>query len=291
MEQEYDGRIDNIDLPDLILLEVRTSVLIESNYRGKVQFSAEYESGDKLRLDIDLYEQYLGDEEYSNVPVVKYSTEKFAPALSYEVRLKTPNYYRGLEVGAPQLSDEFEGCRFSHQWGPGSEMVMTPEDRSGRRFVFDASGATTIDLCTKTFMYCTSLDSEGNRLDLDKANTLYGPGYTHGSSFRSSKELAHHILESFAATIGRSLLDVAEPNGEESFARTYAWIVHGPVRYLSDVDMGIGGIESYFTNPDVYRNQNEYRFWVGLNNNPVQSDEAEILLPVPMKMVTAAKLE
>ena len=291
MEQEYDGRIDNIDLPDFILLEVQTSVLIESNYWRKVQCSAEYESGDKLRLDIDLYEQYLGDEEYSNVPVVKYSTENFAPALSHEVRLKTPNYYRGLEVGAPQLSDEFEGCRFSHMFGTGSKMVIARQDGSGGKIVFDAEGASKIDLCTKTFMYCTSLDSEGNRLDLDKANTLYGPDYTHGSTFRSSKELAQHILESFAATIGRSLLDVAEPNGEESFARTYAWIVHGPVRYLSDVDMGIGGIESYFTKPDVYRNQNEYRFWVGLNDNPVQSDEAEILLPVPMEIVTAAELE
>ena len=62
-----------------ILLEVQTSVLVESNYRGEVQYSAEYDSGNKLRLDIDLYEQYLGDEEYSNVPVVKYSTEKICP--------------------------------------------------------------------------------------------------------------------------------------------------------------------------------------------------------------------
>ena len=291
MEQEYDGRIDNIGLPDMILLEVQTSVLVESNYRGEVQYSAEYDSGNKLRLDIELYEQCLGDEEYSDVPIIKYSTERFAPALCGGLRLKTPNYYRGLETGAPGLSDQFEGCRFSHQWGPGSEMVMTPEDGSGRRFVFDASGATTIDLCTKTFMYCTSLDSESNLLSLEKAADLYEPDYTHGSAFRNSKELAQHILKSFAAIISRSILDVAEPSGEESFARTYAWIVHGPVRYLPDVDMGIRGIESYFTKPDMYRAQNEYRFWVGFNDNPVQSEKAEILLTVPKEIVAAVELE
>ena len=291
MEQEYDGRIDNIGLPDFILLEVRMSVLVESNFLDTHSEKVPYSSGSKGKLDTDLFESYLGDGLESDVPVIKYSSEKFAPALCGELRLKTPNYYRGLEAGVPGLYDQFEGCRFSHQWGPGSEMVVTPEDGSGRRLVFDASGATTIDLCSKTFMYCTSLDSESNLLSLEKAAALYEPDYTHGSAFRNSKELAQHILKSFAATISRSMIDVAEPSGEESFARTYAWIVHGPVRYLPDVDMGIRGIESYFTKPDVYRAQNEYRFWVGFNDTPVQSEKAEILLPLPKEIVAAVELE
>ena len=291
MEQEYDGRIDNIGLPDMILLEVQTYVLVESNYLDTHSEKVPYSSRSKGQLDTDLFESYIGDGLESDVPVIKYSTERFAPALSGELRLKTPNYYRGLESGAPGLSDQFEGCRFSHHWGPGSEMVVTPEDGSGRKFVFDAGGATTIDLCTKTFMYCTSLDSESNLLSLEKAAALYEPDYTHGSAFRNSKELAQHILKSFAATISRLMLDATEPSGEESFARTYAWIVHGPVRYLPDVDMGIRGIESYFTKPDTYRDQNEYRFWVGFNDTPVQSDKAEILLPMPKEIVTAKELE
>ena len=291
MEQEYDGRIDNISPPDIILLEVQTSVSSKSNYLGRAEARAEYDSGNKLHIDIDLFEQYLGDEEYSDVPVVKYSTERFAPALCNQLRLCTPNYYRWLDTGALGLYDPLEGCRISHQWGPGSEMVMTPEDGSGRRFVFDASGATKIDLCSKTFMYCTSLDSESNLLGLEKANTLYGPCYTHGSAFRSSKELAQHILKSFMATIGRSMLDVAEPNGEESFASTYAWIVHGPVRYLPDLGMGIQGIESYFTKPDMYRNQNEYRFWVGFNDTPSQKHEATISISIPNGIASAIALK
>ena len=291
MEQEYDGRIDNISLPDIILLEVQTSVLSKSNYLGRAEARAEYDSGNKLHIDIDLFEQYLGDEEYSDVPVVKYSTERFAPALCNQLRLCTPNYYRWLDTGALGLYDPLEGCRFSHQWGPGSEMVMTPEDGSGRSFVFDASGATKIDLCTKTFMYCTSLDSESNLLDLEKAKVLYRSDYTHGSVFKNAKQLAQGILEAFAKAVGLSMLQVAEPNYEESFARTYAWIVHGPVRYLPDVDMGIQGIKSYFTKPDMYRNQNEYRFWVGLKDNPSQKDEVELLISIPNGMASAIALQ
>ena len=291
MEQEYDGRIDNISLPDIILLEVQTSVLSKSNYLGRAEARAEYDSGNKLHIDIDLFEQYLGDEEYSDVPVVKYSTERFAPALCNQLRLCTPNYYRWLDTGALGLYDPLEGCRFSHQWGPGSEMVMTPEDGSGRSFVFDASGATKIDLCTKTFMYCTSLDSESNLLDLGKAKVLYRSDYTHGSVFKNARQLAQGILEAFAKAVGLSMLQVAEPNYEESFARTYAWIVHGPVRYLPDVDMGIQGIKSYFTKPDMYRNQNEYRFWVGLKDNPSQKDEVELLISIPNGMASAIALQ
>ena len=291
MEQEYDGRIESIGLPDFILLEVSTSVLVESNYRGRVQCSAEYDSGNKLRLDIAQYEQYLGDEECSNVPVVKYSAEEFAPALCGQLRLRTPNYYRGLEVGAPGLSDQFEGCRFSHQLEPGSEMVIEPEGGSGEGLVFDASGATTIDLCSKTFMYCTSLDSESNFLSLENAKTLFGPDYTHGSVFKNAKQLAQGILTAYAKVVGRSMLDATEPNSEESFAETFAWIVHGPVRYLPDVDIRIQGIESYFTKPDMYRDQNEYRFWVGFNHTPSQKDEAELLISIPDGMASGIALK
>ena len=291
MEQEYAGKIDNIALPDFTLLEVQRSVLVESNHLGTAKGEAEYASGNKLHIYIDLFEQYLGDEEYSNVPVVKYSTEEFAPALCGELRLKTPNYYRGLETGGAGLSDQFEGCRFSHQMGPGSEMVMTPQDGRGSRFVFDASGATMIDPCTKTFMYCTSLDSESNLLSLEKAKDFYRSDYTHGSVFKSAKQVAQRILEGFAAAIGRPMLEATEPNGEESIARTYAWVVHGPVRYLSEVDMGIQRIESYFTKPDTYREQNEYRFWVGLMDNPPQKDEATLLISIPNGMATAIELE
>ena len=291
MEREYDGKIDNLDLPDLILLEVHHSVMVESNFMCTIRHSAEYDSGTELSIDIDLFEKYFGDDAKSDVPVIKFSTKSNAPALCGQLRLRTPNYYRGLETGAPGLYDQFEACRFSHRFGTGSEMVMTPEDGSGRSFVFDASGAAKIDLCTKTFMYCTSLDPEGNLLDLEKANALYGPDYTHGSVFKNAKQLAQRILMAFAATISRSMLEGAEPDGENRFPGHYAWIVHGPVRYLPDVDMRIEGIESYFTKPDLYRNQNEYRFWVGFSNTPSQKDEAELLISIPDGMATVVALE
>ncbi len=292
MEQDYDGTIDNIDLPDPILLEVQTSVLVESNYLCRVQCSAEYESGNKLCLDIDLFEQYLGDEEYSNVPVIKYSTERFAPAHCGQVRLCTPNYFRTFEVGAAGLRDPFEGCRASHQWEAGSELVITSSEDGGT-LRFNAAGANIKCTCHKTFIYSTSLGPVTKRLNKASANTLFGQDYTLGSVFRDSKELAQQILKSFAVTIGRSMLDVAEPNGEDSFARTYAWIVHGPVEYLPETDSALRRIKSLFTKPDVdiYRNQNEYRFWVGFNDTSVQSDKAEILLPVPEEIVTAVELE
>ena len=290
MEQEYDGRVDNIDLPDPILLEVITSVLVESNCVYKYWEEAEDDSGNKFRIDIGLFEQCRGDEEYSDVPVIKYSKERFAPALIHAVRLKTPNYYRGLEA-APGLYDQLEGCRYSHRFGPGSNLVITPADGSGGRLKYDASGANKIDLCTKTFMYCTSSGSESNLLDLKEVNALFDPRYTHGSAFRSSKELARSILTTYGPTICHSILEVAQPVAEESFARANAWMVHGPVRYLPEADMGLGGIASYFTKPDIYRNQNEYRFWLGFSRTPVQSDEATISLPIPEGMATAVALK
>ena len=291
MEREYDGRIDNIELPDLILLEVQHSVMVESNFMGTIQHSAEYDSGTELRIDIDLFEKYFGDDAESDVSVTKYSTKSNAPALCGQLGLRTPNYYRGLETEASGLSDPFEGCRFPHRFGTGSEMVMTPEDGSGRSFVFDASGATKIDLCTKTFMYCSSLDSESNLLDLEKANALYGPDYTHGSVFKNAKQLAQRILITFAKVISRCMLEKAEPDGEGPPVKAYAWMVHGPVRYLPDVDLRIAGIESYFTKPDSYRNQNEYRFWVGFSDTPSQEDEPHMLIGIPDGMATIVALE
>ena len=292
MDQEYDGRIDNIGLPDIILLEVQTSVLVESNYLCRVQHSAEYDSGNKLRIDIDLFEHYLGDEEYSDVPVIKYSTERFAPALCGELRLCTPNYFRTFEVGAAGLRDPFEGCRTSHRFEAGSELVATSLE-DGRTWRFDAGGANKICICHKTFVYSTSIGSYINRLNRDAAKTLFDQDYSHGSVFRSSKELARQIVLRFAATIGREMLNVSEPQGEDSIQRTCAWIIHGPVEYKPETDATPSRIKSYFTKPDIdiYRNQNEYRFWIGFNDTPAQSDKAEILLPVPKEIVTAIELE
>ena len=36
MEREYDGRIDSIALPDLILLEVQHSIMVESNFMSTI---------------------------------------------------------------------------------------------------------------------------------------------------------------------------------------------------------------------------------------------------------------
>ena len=292
MGQEYDGRIDNIGPPDLMLFEVGHSVTVEPNLKGKVRVGAEYASGSKITIDIDLFEKYFGEGEESDLPVIKYSTESTAPAYCGKLRLKTPNYYRTLEVETPGLLDPMEGCRFSHQWRDGSELVITSSE-DGRTLRFNAGGANATDACFKTFLYCTSLGSDSNRLNGENANALLGQDYTHGSVFRSSKELALLILVRFAETIGREMLNVAEPQGEDSIEGTCAWIVHGPVEYLPETDAALRGIKSLFTKPDVdiYRNQNEYRFWVGFNNTPVQSDEAEILLPVPKEIVTAIELE
>ena len=302
MEREYD-EIISVELPDPILREVETSVLVESNYVDRLKATAEYDSRNKLHIDIDLFEQYIGDEKYSDVPVVKYSTEKFAPGLCNQLRLCTPIYYRWVDIGSPGLYDPLEGCRFSHTFETGS-LSLTAEYESGiREHELDLTGATREDLCIKTFMYCTSVYLDSGLLSKRDANAVFKQDYTHGSVFRSSKELAQHILIFFAvkcssailkmeaARIGRSILEVAEPDGEESLAIPYAWIVHGPVSYLQKGDMGIEGIESYFTKPDIYRNQNEYRFWCGFSDTPDQSDKAEIFLPVPMEIVTAIELE
>ena len=302
MEREYD-EIISVELPDPILREVETSVLVESNYVDRLKATAEYDSRNKLHIDIDLFEQYIGDEKYSDVSVVKYSIEKFAPALSLNVRLKTPNYYRGLDISGTGLADPFEGCRFSHKFETGSYLSLTAKDESGiREHELELTGARK-DLCAKTFMYCTSVYLDSGLLSKRDANAVFKQDYTHGSIFRSSKELAQHILKIFAerirrsilgmveTTSSRSILEVAEPDGEESLAMPYAWIVHGPVSYLQKGDMGIEGIESYFTKPDIYRNQNEYRFWCGFSDTEVQSDKAEIFLPVPMEIVTAIELE
>ena len=117
MEQEYDGKIDNIGLPYMILLEVQTSVLVESNYLDTHSEKVPYSSGSKGQLDTDLFESYIGDGLESDVPVIKYSTERFAPALCGELRLKTPNYYRGLETGRPGCPTNLKDAGFLISWG------------------------------------------------------------------------------------------------------------------------------------------------------------------------------
>ena len=74
--------------------------------------------------------------------------------------------------------------------------------------------------------------------------------------------------------------------------KTYAWIVYGPVKYLAEPLQRLHGIDSFFTKPDeeIYRNQNEYRFWLGMLNGKNQCDKATIDLTVPPEFVTGVAL-
>ena len=292
MVREFDGEVTGIDLPCPILIEVALSVAVEDHHLGVCRNEAEYDSGRTIRLDVDLFEKYLGDEEHSDVPIVKYSTESHAPALCNNLRLRTPNYYRTLETGSPGLGDPLEGCRVSHESPIGSQLIMTPS-AEGTSIILDASGANRTDGCFKTFMYCCSLHRNNHVLTRESARDIFGQDYTHGSVFPSSKELAKHIIAAFAATVGRLMLENAEPAEGDSFARACAWIVHGPVKYFADTSPNFRTIESLFMKPndDIYRNQNEYRFWVGFSDTPVQSDDAAIALPVPRELATAVDLK
>ena len=294
MDREYDGEVDNISLPDVLLLEVQRSVMVESNFVHTLRLEGEYLAGEKLQLDVGLFEEHLGREEDGDVPVIKYSTESTAPALCGQLLLRTPNYYRTLEAKTPGLADPLEGCRGSHQMGSGSELTMTVP-ALGKTMVFNASGAKTIDSCSKTFMYCTSVHSDSNRLSRKNANAMFGQDYTHGSVFKSSKQLAHHILSSFVATISRAMARDYDPESETSVAQARAWIVHGPVQYSPDsvAEPAIPSIRDYFRKPDsaIYRHQKEYRFWLGFSDTPAQSHTAEILLPIPREMATVVALE
>ena len=292
MANEFDGKVTSIDLPCPILMEVAFSVAVEDHHLGALHNEAEYDSGRTMRLDVDVFEKYLGDEEHSDVSIVKYSTQRHAPALCHNLRLRTPNFYRTLETGSPGLGDPFEGCRVSHEWAIGSQLTMTPST-GGTSIILDASGANRTDGCFKTFMYCCSRYQSNHVLTRESAGHIFSQDYTHGSVFPSSRELAKHIIAAFAATVGRAMLENAEPTEDNSFARAHAWIVHGPVRYLADTSPKFRTIESLFTKPDdeIYRNQNEYRFWVGFSGTPVQSDNAAITLPVPGESVIAVELK
>ena len=59
MGQEYDGRVDNIGLPDLMLFEVGHYVTVEPNFKGQVTVEGEYLSGSRLKINIDLFERYF----------------------------------------------------------------------------------------------------------------------------------------------------------------------------------------------------------------------------------------
>ncbi len=291
MVREFDGTFTSIGLPCPILMEVARSVAVEEHHLGVRGIEAEYETGSKIRLYVGLFEKYLGNEEHSGVPVIKYSAKSHAPALCDSLRLRTPNYYRTLEPGSAGLGDPFEGCRVSHESPIGSRLIMKPSPE-GTSIVFDAGGANRTDGCFKTFMYCCSLHQNNDVLTRESARDIFGQDYTHGSVFPSSKELAKHIVVAFAEAVGGSMLGNAEPPEDDAFVKTWAWVVHGPVTYLADTRPKSRTIESLFTKPDdeIYRKQNEYRFWIGFSDTPVQSDDAAISLPVPRGLVTAVEL-
>ena len=292
MAREYDGTIVSIDLPCPILIEVAHSIAVDDNLLDVLRGEGTYASGNKIQFEVALFEKYMGAEGHSDVPIIKYSTRSYAPALCDEIRLRTPNYYRTLETDSPGLGDPLEGCRITHESADGSELIVT-SSTEGTSIVLDAGGANRTDGCFKTFMYCASLHQDDNVLTRESARTIFGPDYTHGSVFQSSKQLAHQIIKSFAATVSRSMLENAEPAEGKSFAGAWAWIVHGPVQYLPNSSPTLRRIESLFakTDDEVYRNQNEYRFWVGFSNTPVQSDEATISLPVPEDFATLVELK
>ena len=292
MAGKYDGEVTSIDLPCPMLLEVATSIAVEENRRGRIRIEATYASGIKVEFNVALFEKYLGDEGLSDVPIIKYSAKSYAPALCNSLRLRTPNYYRTLETPSPGLVDPLEGCRISHEWSEGSELVMTSSE-DGTSIVLDAGGANRTDGCFKTFTYCSSLYQENHAFTRDNVRAIFDEDYTHGSVFPSSRQLARYIVRSFATALSQKMLENAEPSGDNSFwANACAWIVYGPVQYLPDTGPVLATVGSLFSKAEVeiYRNQREYRFWVGFSNTPVQSDEATISLPLPDNFATLVEL-
>ena len=290
MTSEYDGRIDNIDLPCPTNLEIQLSVITEDHFLGDVKIKWDTDSGGTFQLDVDVLEKYIGDEERSNVPVIKYLPQEHSPAYCGDLRLHSVTHYRNLPAESRGVRDALEGCRASHEMGPGSEMTISNTDNGPPIMRFDASGAKRIDSCHKTFLYCCSLYDSSQILTRESASAMYDGTYTHGSVFQSSRELARLIVERFGATIGKLSTENAEVPEGDSFSRTYAWIVHGPVKYVAGPPQGLHGIEAFFTKPDAYRSQNEYRFWIGMLGMPAQSDKATIDLPVPAELVTGVEL-
>ena len=292
MGTEYDGTISSIDQPCPALLEVQRVIAVDYHRLEVLRLKAEDNDGSTMKLSIRLFEKYLGHELHADMRIIKYSTKGHAPAFCDSLRLRTPNYYRRLETAGPGLEDTLEGCRLSHVFQSGSHMTISPVEGDGPSLTFDMSGANKTDGCHKTFMYCCSLYDRSHVLTRTRAKAIFGQDYTHGSVFQSSKKLAQHIVRSFSATIGREMLKSADPIEGHSLLRAYAWVVHGPIEYLPDPNSKYGAIESFFTKPDdaIYRQQNEYRFWVGFSGTPAQSHDATIILPVPPEFVTAVAL-
>lgn len=290
MASEYDGRIGSIDLPCSANLEIQFSVITDEHCLGHVEHEWKNESGDEFHLRVFVYEKYLGDEEHSDVPIIKYLPKEYSPAHYGHLRVRPVNYYRNLKAEARGVGDALEGCRGPHQFGPGSTMTVRDTDNGPPIMRFDASHATLIDSCSKTFLYCCALYDSEQVLTRESTSAMFGENYTHGSIFGSSKELAKYIGLSFAATIGKILMESGQvPKGD---SHTYIWVVHGPVNYLADPPLMLHGINSFFTKPDeeIYRNQNEYRFWLGTFDGQAQPDHATIDLPVPPELVTGVEL-
>ena len=196
MANQFAGTATSIDLPCPTLMEVARSVAVEDHHLDAFWSEAEYDSGRTIRLDVDVFEKYLGDEKHADVPIVKYSAKGHAPALCGNLRLRTPNYYRTLEIVSPGLRDPLEGCRASHEWPIGSQLMMNALGE-GTSIVLDASGANRTDGCFKTFMYCCSLHENNRVLTRGIAKDIFGQDYTCGSVFPSSRELAKHIIVAF----------------------------------------------------------------------------------------------
>ena len=192
MTNEYDGRIDNIDMPCPANLEIQFSVITEDHHWDRHEYEAAYESGHKMHLAFDIYEKYIGDGEHSDVPIIKYSSKQHAPAYCGSLLLRPVNYYRALPSESRGVGDALEGCREPHEMGIGSEMTITSlEDGTSMRL--DASGAKKIDSCHKTLMYCCSLYDGNQVLTRESARDIFREDYTHGSIFPSSKKLVGRL--------------------------------------------------------------------------------------------------
>lgn len=290
MATEFDGSIGGVDFPCPANLEIQLSVITDEHHWGNMEYEWKNESGDEFHLRVDIFAKYLGGKEHSDVPVIKYSTKSYAPASCGSAHLRTVNSFRSLATESRGVWDALEGCRIPHEMGIDSEMTITNEE-DGTSLRMNLAGAKKTDSCHKTFMYCCSLYDSNRVLTRDCARDIFAQDYTHGSIFRSSKELAKQIGVSFAATISKALIESGKvPKG---YSTTYIWMVHGPVNYLADPPSMLHGIDSFFTKPDeeIYHNQNEYRFWLGMLRGQAQSNDATIDLPVPPEFVTGVELD
>ena len=181
MAPEFDGSIGGIDgLHCSANLEIQFSVITEEHYWGNVELDWKNDSEDEFHLRVDAFAKYVGDKDYSDVPVIKYSTTDFAPASNGELRLRPVNYFRKLPAESQGVGDALEGCRSSHRMEPGSEVTVTNEE-DGTSWRMSLVGANITDDCHKTFMYCCSLYDSNRVLSRESARHIFTQGYTHGS--------------------------------------------------------------------------------------------------------------